>query len=176
MKAAILYTGKYGSTKKYAYWINEHTYFPVFDLGKENPNPDDYDLIILGSSIISMRPTIRQWLKKNWNRLKEKPVLFFTVSGAAPDDPDLQKWLDKSLGREILDQLHHVPLRGRLLHKDLPWWIRGMLKMASRVEKNPEIKKRMAEGFDYMDKQSIVPILDWVETKQDGKQEVQLAI
>lgn len=38
MKAAIFYSGKFGSTKKYAFWINKCTYWPVFDLAMERPD------------------------------------------------------------------------------------------------------------------------------------------
>ncbi|NHF59683.1 hypothetical protein FK220_010045 [Flavobacteriaceae bacterium TP-CH-4] len=163
MKAAIFYTGKFGSTKKYAYWINERTNFPVFDLKKERPDPSDYDLLILGSSIISMRPTIKKWLKAHWPAIKNKPVLLFTVSGTEPGHPDLQKWVLNSLSAEILDRVHYVPLRGRLRLEELPWWLRSMMKFAARVEKDPDVKKRMSEGFDYMDKTGVEPILDWID-------------
>lgn len=163
MKAAIFYTGKFGSTKKYAYWINEDTNFPVFDLSKENPNPDDYDLLVLGSSIIAMKPTMKKWLKTNWQRIKDKPLLFFTVSGTEPGHPDLKQWLIDSLSEEVLEQMQYVGLRGRLALAELPWWIRIMMKFAAKGEKDPEVKKRMAEGFDYMDKSSIKPILAWID-------------
>ncbi|WP_422080967.1 flavodoxin domain-containing protein [Ulvibacterium sp.] len=176
MKAAIFYTGKFGSTKKYAYWINERCSFPVFDLNKENPDPEAYDLLVLGSSIMISRPTIQKWLNKNWPKIKDKPILLFTVSGAKPGHPDLQKWLENSFSGEILKQIEYVPLRGRLALKELPWYIRFSLKFAARVEKDPEIKKRMSEGFDYMDKHSIGPILEWIGEKQTDEYEVQLVI
>ena len=164
MKAAIFYTGKFGSTKKYAYWINEHNEYPVFDLNKENPDPEEYDLLILGSSIITMRPSIQKWLNTNWASIKDKPVLLYTVSGTEPEHPDLRKWLENSFSNEILEHAYHVPLRGRLALQELPWYIRLALKLGARIEKDPTIKKRMAEGFDYMDKSSIEPILEWVNT------------
>ena len=168
MKAAIFFTGKFGSTKKYAYWINERNDFPVFDLNKENPNPDDYDLLILGSSIIAMKPTIRKWLLRNWPIIKDKQILLYTVSGTEPGHPDLQLWLNQSLSKEILEHLHYVPLRGRLALNELPWIMRIFLKIASKVEKDPDIRKRMAEGFDYMEKNSIEPIFEWI-ANQEGR-------
>jgi hypothetical protein len=46
---------------------------------------------------------------------------------------------------------------------ELPWWIRAILKMGARVIKDPAAKKRMSEGFDYMDRDSIEPITRWYE-------------
>ena len=168
MKAAIFYTGKFGSTKKYAYWINERNDFPVFDLSRENPNPDEYNLIILGSSIITMKPTIQKWLMKNWPKIKDKQVLLFTVSGTEPGHPNLQQWLNNSLPKEMLEQIPYVPLRGRLVLNELPWLMRLFMKIASKVEKDPDTKKRMAEGFDYMDKTTIKPIFEWI-AKQESE-------
>lgn len=162
MKAAILYSGKYGSTRKYAYWINEHNSFPVFDLAKERPNLEEYDLLILGSSIIAMKPTIQKWLKAHWPIIRSKSIMLFTVSGTEPGHPNLQEWLNQSLSPEMLQSMHCVALRGRLALQELPWWLRLSMKLAARVEKDPETKKRMAEGFDYMDKSSIEPILQWI--------------
>ncbi len=163
MKAVVFFSGKFGSTKKYAYWINERTGFPVYDINKEKPDPSKYDLIVLGSSIIASKPTIQKWLKAHWPVIENKQVLLFTVSGTEPGHPDLQKWLTDSLSQSILEKVHYVPLRGRLVLQELPWWIRLMMKVASRTEKDLQIKKRMAEGFDYMDKSSIDPILKWID-------------
>ncbi len=168
MKAAIFYTGKFGSTKKYAYWINERNDFPVFDLNRENPNPDNYDLLILGSSIMAMKPTIRKWLLTNWPIIKDKQILLFTVSGTEPGHPNLQQWLRNSLSTEMIEHLHYVPLRGRLALDELPWLMRLFMKIASKVEKDPDTKKRMAEGFDYLEKNGIEPIFEWI-AKQESE-------
>ena len=174
MKAAILYYGKFGSTRQYAEWLSEATGLPVFDLRKNAPEPWDYDLLILGTSIIVGKPAIARWMKKNWNMLWGRKILLFSVSGTAPDHPDLQTWMHTHLGEEILSGISYVPLRGRLIPEDLPWWIRTMLKMVARASNDPETKKRMSEGFDYMDRDSLEPILTWyrkqtapVVTKKD---------
>ena len=173
MKGVILYMGRFGSTRQYAHWIKEATGFPVFNVKKEKPDLNKYDLLIVGSAIMISKPTIRKWLKKHWPEIKEKPALLFTVSGAAPDDPDLQKWLHNYIDREIIDKITYIPLRGRLNIKELPWLIRLMLKMGAKQEKDPEIKKRMEEGFDYLDQSSTLPIVEWAKSVQ--KESIKLA-
>ena len=167
MKGAIFFIGKFGSTNQYAQWIGEQTSFPVFDLNKENPDPTDYDIIILGSSIIIMKPTIRKWFTAFWPVIKNKPIILFTVSGTNPGHPDLHKWLHNSFSNEILKNITHIPLRGRLNLKELPWMTRQMLKFGAIVEKDPETKQRMKEGFDYVVKSNISPILKWVSEKKE---------
>ena len=166
MKGVILFTGKFGSTRQYADWIKEATELPVFDLRKEKPDLSKYDFFILGSSIFIYKPTIRKWLKRRWPEIKGKPVLLFTVSGAEPGSPELQKWVEDNLGREIIDTITYVPLRGRLKIEELPWYIRFMLKLGANKEEDPEVKKRMVEGFDYMDQSAIQPILEWARSVQ----------
>lgn len=167
MKAAILYSGKFGSTRQYAEWLGEATGLPVFDIRKDPPEPWFYDLLILGTSIIVGKPTIANWMKKHWPQLHGRDFLLFSVSGSAPDDPDLDTWMHRHLGEDILSEVTYVPLRGRLDPDELPWWIRMMLKLAAKAMKDPEAQKRMTEGFDYMDRDSLKPILKWYREQNE---------
>lgn len=161
MKAAIFYSGKFGSTRRYAEWLGEATGLPVYDLRENAPEPWHYDLLILGTSVIVGKPTIARWMKKHWPMLWGRKLLLYSVSGTAPGHPDLQTWMRRHLGDEILSQLEYVPLRGRLDLEELPWLLRMMLKLAARASQDPEAKSRMSEGFDYMDRNSLKPILEW---------------
>ena len=163
MKAAIIYTGKFGSTRQYANWLGEAAGLPVFNLRENPPEPWNYDLLILGTSIILGKPTIAPWMKKNWPMLWGRKLLLYSVSGTAPGHPDLHTWMQRHLGKEILSQVEYVPLRGRLDLDEMPWLIRIMLKLAAKASRDPETKKRMSDGFDYMDRDSLNPILDWFE-------------
>jgi menaquinone-dependent protoporphyrinogen IX oxidase len=163
MKAAIFYSGKFGSTRQYAYWLGEATGLPVFSIHKGSPEPWNYDLLILGTSIIVGKPTIAKWMKRNWEQLWGRKLLLFSVSGTRPGHPNLDAWMTTHLGEEILRQVKYVPLRGRLILDELPWWLRLMVRLASRVEKDSEAKERMSEGFDYLDRESLDPILVWYQ-------------
>lgn len=167
MKGAIFYSGKYGSTHQYASWISEATGIAVFNLDRTRPDPAQYDFLILGSSIIVMKPTIKKWLRANWRKIQYKPVLLFTVSGTEPGHPHLKQWLEDSLPREVLEHVNYYAFRGRLDLGEVPWWIRFMLKFAAKREEDPEVKQRMTEGFDFMDKASIAPVVEWVKALQN---------
>lgn len=165
MKAAILYRGKYGSTRQYAEWLGEATGLPVYDVRKDPPEPRNYDLLILGSSIMVGKPTISKWVKKNQEQLNGRRLLLFSVSGTDPGDPELTDWMKRGLGEELFSQMEYVPLRGRMVLSALPWWSRMLLKGLTRVMKDPEESRRMAEGFDYMDRESLEPIIHWFENQ-----------
>lgn len=164
MNGAIFYSGKRGSTAQYAQWIGEATGLPVFDANNTQADPADYDFLILGSSVIIFKLTIRKWVRANWDRIKQKPTLLFSVSGAAADDPLLQSWLLASYPAELVEQAPHVALGGRLDLTKFSWWMRLFMKIGAFTKPTPEKKRDMLEGFDRVDKASIAPIVQWANS------------
>lgn len=165
MNGAIFYSGKYGSTAQYAKWISEATGLPVFDVNDAKADPSKYAFLILGSSVIIYKLTIRNWVKQNIAGIKNKPIVLFTVSGAPPG-LKLDAWIADSLPESMISKIEHVALRGRLDPKQLSWWIRLILKIGAWTNDDPEAKKQELEGFDFMDKSSIEPIKGLVQRFQ----------
>ena len=163
MNGAIFFNGNFGSTQQYANWISESTSFPVFDIKKKNPNLELYNPIILGSSLMVKKPTIKNWLRINWPKLKDKRIVLFTVSGNENEESNLKKWITRNLSKEMIERIKIHHLGGRLDVQVLPWWTRLFLKMGSWIEADPNAKKRMTEGFDHIDRASISKVLRWVE-------------
>ena len=161
MKGAIFISGKYGSTAQYAHWISEATGFPVFDIKDPRADPGGYDFLILGSSILYYRLSIRKWVKANLSRLEGRSKILFSVSGAGPS-AKLNRWVANSIPPGLASQMEHVPLHGRLDHSKVSWWVRLLLFMASLVNPDPQARKDERYGFDYVDKASIEPILEKV--------------
>lgn len=161
MNGAIFFSSKYGSTAQYANWIGEATGLPVFDIKDSNADPSKYEYLILGSSIIFFRLTIRKWVKANLADLKGRSKILFSVSGAGPSDK-LNRWVSHSLPSRLLSQMKHVALRGRLDHSKVNWLIRLMLWIGSLINPDPEASKEERYGFDHVDKESIEPILELV--------------
>jgi len=168
MTGAIFFSGDYGSTAQYAKWIGEATGLPVFDVKNTNADPSNYDFLILGSSVIIYKLTIRKWMKKNLVDIKNKPIILFTVSGA-PSGPKLDSWIADSLPENLTSQMEHVALRGKLDIKKIGWWVRLILRIGAWKNEDPESKKHELEGFDFMDKSSIEPIKRLVQQFQLGE-------
>lgn len=162
MNGAIFFSGKYGSTAQYADWIAEATGLPVYDVSHTNVDPSQYDFLILGSSVIVYKLTIRNWLKNNLARIKDKPIILFTVSGAPPGSK-LDSWVANSLPENLSAHVEHIALRGRLDPKKLSWWVRLILIIGAWKNDDPEAKKQELKGFDFMDKSSIEPIQKLVQ-------------
>ncbi len=165
MNGAIFFSGKYGSTAQYANWIGEATGLPVFDVNDSRADPADYDFVILGSSVIIYKLTIRKWVKRNLPRIGNKPVIPFTVSGA-PAGPKLDRWIADSLPGDLVSRMRHVALRGRLKLNEVSWFVRLILRIGAWQSDDPEARKLELGGFDFMDRSSIEPVLRMVEQLQ----------
>jgi len=168
MNGAIFFVSKYGSTAQYANWIGERTGLPVFDVKDANAAPSQYDLLVIGSPIYYYNALIQKWIKKNLASIEKKPVIFFTVSGA-PAGSKLDGWIANCLPASFVLQINHVALRGRQKPEELTWFHRLMLKIAASTNNNPEARNQELEGFDFMDKSSIEPIVEWVRELQSNE-------
>jgi len=168
MNGAIFFSSKYGSTAQYANWISEQTGLPVFDTKDANADPAQYDFLVLGSPIIYYKVLNHKWVKKNLASIENKPVIFFTVSGA-PSGAKLDGWIAGCLPAHFVSQIKHVALRGRQKPEELTWWDRLMLKIGALINRDLEARKEELEGFDFMDKSSIEPIIKLVRQYQSGE-------
>lgn len=164
MNGAIFYTSKYGSTAEYAGWIGEATGLPVFDIDNAPP-PESFDFVVLGSPVIYYGLLIEKWVSEHLGTLLDRPVVFFTVSGAGPG-PKLDGWIAESLPAGFVEHMRHVGLRGRVDPARLTLYDRTMLVIGGL--KNPDRAARRDEirGFDYMDRTSIGPIVAQVRGLQ----------
>lgn len=168
MNGAIFFSSKYGSTAQYANWIGQATSLPVFNIKNHNADLSEYDFLILGSPVIYYKLSIHKWVKRHLAELADKPIIFFSVSGA-PAGSRLDGWIADSLPEDFISRMNHVALRGRQIPKQLSWYDWMMLKIAALANKDPEARKQEFEGFDFMDKASIEPILKGIEQLQQNK-------
>ncbi len=168
MNGAIFFSSKYGSTAQYANWIGQATSLRVFNIKNHNADLSEYDFLILGSPVIYYKLSIHKWVKRHLAELADKPIIFFSVSGA-PAGSRLDGWIADSLPEDFISRMNHVALRGRQIPKQLSWYDWMMLKIAALANKDPEARKQEFEGFDFMDKASIEPILKGIEQLQQNK-------
>jgi len=165
MKGAIFFSGKYGSTEQYAKWIGEATGLPIFDIKDTHADPSKYDFLLLGSSVLYFKLTIRKWAKANLSKLNSRSKILFSVSGAGAS-AKLNRWVEDSLPPGLFSQIEHVALPGRLDHSKLSWWLRNILWIGSLLNPDPQARKEERRGFDYMDKTSIEPLIKMIQRYQ----------
>ncbi|MEN8125413.1 MAG: flavodoxin domain-containing protein [Bacteroidota bacterium] len=165
MNGAIFFSGKYGSTAQYADWISGATGLPVFDVKDPSADTSKYNFLILGSSVMFFRLTIRKWVKANLTGIKSKPIILFTVSGAGGGSK-LDGWIANSLPKNLISRMKHIALRGRMNPMELSWGLRQIMRIGALINPDPQASKEERRGFDYMDKSSIKPILKLVQQFQ----------
>ena len=168
MKGAIFFSGKYGSTAQYAQWISEATGLPVYDVNHTQVDPSTYDFLVLGSSVIVYKLTVRKWVRKHLVGIRDKPIILFTVSGA-PAGPKLNSWIAESVPEMLTANMKHVALRGRLDLNKVEWWVRLILKIGAWKTDDPEAKRQELLGFDFMDKSAIEPAVAYVQKLVSGQ-------
>ena len=168
MKGAIIFSTRYGSTEQYAKWIGEATGLPIFNIKDTDFNLSEFDYLIIGSPIIYHKVHNWKWVRANLAEIEQKPLLFFTVSGA-PAGAKLDGWITRSLPQSLISKMHHVVLQGRQNPKELSWYDRLMLIIGSMKNPDPVASKEELEGFDFMDQSSIAPIVKWVQLIKAGQ-------
>jgi len=162
MDGAIFYSTRYGSTAQYAEWIAEATGLPVFNIKDKNADPSKYDFLVLGSPVIYHKLYIQKWVKKNLSIFGDKPIIFYSVSGAGPGKK-LDSWMAKSFPTDFINRINHIALLGRQNPKELNLYDRVMLIIGSMLNPDPKASKEERKGFEFMDQSSITPIVEQIK-------------
>ena len=170
MKGIILYTSKYGATKRYAEWIAEETGFDCIETKKAKIDEvKQYDTIIFGGGIYASGIAGLSFLKKNIGQLQGKKIIVF-CDGASPYD---EKAFQQIVSHNLKDSLSGLPCfycRGGWDMDAMSLIDRNLCKMLQKAvaKKNPEDcevweKALMEAGdqkHDWTDKSYLAPILE----------------
>jgi len=167
MNGLIVYASKYGSTREYAHWTAEATGLVARDFRDGHIEIKNLDFLVIGLPVIYHRLFGGKWVLRNLDALLQRPLILFTVSGA-PAGEKLDTWIANSLPRSLIDHMHHVALRGRQNPKDITFFDRMMLIIAGLMNPDRQASREELHGFDFMDIDSIQPIVDQInELKRD---------
>ncbi|WP_439585641.1 flavodoxin domain-containing protein [Dyadobacter bucti] len=157
---AVVYKGKYGATKQYAQWLSDDLELPCLEADLvAGQTLNDFDYIILGSSVYYGKLLLRPFLVKHLEVLKHKKVFIF-ISCATPDsDQREQKRISKENIPEPLQKGENIFfLPGKLDLKALTLLDRTLLRIAAFFEKDPERKKIMTNGVDAVSKENLIDL------------------
>ena len=160
MNGIILYSSTYGTTERYAMWLAEQTGFPAVrlrDVKKEQLR--SAESVIVGCPVHAGRPSSARWIRKQWPLLQDKLVILFTTSGAPPSLPASNKGYVASLPEHIRARIEHFPLGGKMSMSVLKPRHRLLMRIAQKIEKNPDAKATMLLDIDNVDRAGISPIL-----------------
>ncbi|MBO1306639.1 flavodoxin [Enterococcus sp. 669A] len=169
-KVGVIYGSHYGTTEQYAEWIAESLEAPVFEASKVSKEQlENFELIIFGGGLYASGI-------KGFKLLKEhsgKNLVLFTVGLADPQVTNYQPVLQHNLSDEQLQHAKIFHLRGGIDYSNLSKMHRIMMTVKKKdVEKkmklnpNEEDREFMAtynKKVDFLDRQTIAPLLDYVK-------------
>lgn len=163
MKGIVLYMSKYGSTKQYGEWISRDLGFNLKDLGNDKkPDLSGFDVVVIGAPIFANKLKSHFWVERNWGVLRSKKVILYSTSGAKPDEDFKNMVMEGSLPDEVRSNVEYFPFHGRVDPENTGWLDKGMLKIASKMLKDDDIKNDMRNGVDGVNKDNIRPLVDHI--------------
>jgi len=116
MRINIYYKSIFGSTKKYANWLNqsvESNLHKFRDINKNNI--DKSQIVVVMSGTYAGQMPLINFLKNNWDIFKDKIVIVVAV-GAIPAEDDQNKASYDLIPDEIKDKIQFFKLPGKLLN------------------------------------------------------------
>lgn len=174
MKTLVGYRSKYGTTARYARWIAESLQGELVEIGKEKPNEQltEYDVIIYGGGIYAGGIDGISFLTKNYDKIKGKSLILFTVGLADPEKKEqFTDIIDKNLTPEMRQNIKVFHLRGGINYQKLSIPHKIMMSMVKhfRVKMDePMDEEQLAfmetygKQVDFTDRQSITSLVDHV--------------
>lgn len=183
MKGIILYSSRYGSTRRYAEWLAEETGFDCRETKKAKiDDVREYDTVVLGGNIHASGIAGLPFLKKHIAQLQGKKIVVFCV-GASPYD---EKAFQQAAALNLKDSLAGLPCfycRGAWNFDGMSFADKILCRMLYKAvaKKKPEDQepweKALTEaGFgkhDWTDRAYLQPILEAVQQpgrKPDAEQ------
>ena len=164
VKILIAYQSKYGSTKQYAEWIQQDTAGDLVNIENEDkPDLARYDIVIIGGYVRTGNIVIAPFIKDQWSVMKGKEVILFTTSGTPPRHPKMQSIYEKSLPEEIRKEIKYFPLPGRISGKDLTLFDKFLISLGKIMEQDESLKKDMGKDFDGVQRDNLLPLLEYLE-------------
>ena len=174
-KTIVLYLSKYGATEKYARWLADELSCDLIVTKDANIEAvQQYDVIILGGGIYAGGIAGMSFIKKYYDKLKDKKLIVFAV-GASPYDEKAMEALRK---RHFEGNLSAIPCfycRGAWDEDAMSWKDRTMCGMLKKMvaKKDPStyepwetaLMEAMGAKHDWTDKETLNPIIKAVQSE-----------
>lgn len=172
-RIAIVYKSNYGHTRRYAEWIANDLQGDLFDLPDFNPEQiESYDTIIYGGGLYAGGILGHSFIVKEFERLRRKNLVLFTVGLAATEDRSIfTPLLHKNFSDEILSSFEIFHLRGGieyrklgLKHKTLMAMLKSKVSRnkGERTEEEELMLSTYGDKIDFSDEKSIAPLTMYV--------------
>lgn len=162
MNAIIIYKSRYGATRQYAEWLGDSLHLPIADCNTIDARQlQNYDLVILGSSVYIGKLELSAWIKHHIDILTSKKLMLFIVCATPPDEIEkLNKIEADNIPDKIKPKCKLFYLHGKMCVEELSWKDRLLLKLGAHFVRDPEEKKHMLQNFDDVKKEHLQKLIE----------------
>ena len=171
----VIYKSIYGSTRKYAKWIGEDLNCDVVEVKKVKiKDLENYKTIIYGGGLYASGISGASFIKKNYNKLKDKNIMIFTVGLSDPKvKENFERIKYKNFNEYMIKNITFFNLRGSIDYKRLSKIHSIMMEMLKRTITKKDAKditdeemlllKTYGYKVDFIDRNAITPIIELVK-------------
>ena len=175
-RTLIIYSSKYGHTKKYAQWLSEALNADVCESENlRNEMLNDYATILFGGSLYAGKNKAALLLVKHFEQIKDKKVVLFTCGLGYVDNPfdiaNINRALDRVITPEIRNKIKIFHVQGgidynnlSILHKAMMKFVHSKVSRKPENERNEEDREFLAtygQKIDLSDKKMLKPIVEY---------------
>ena len=164
----VIYKSEYGFTKKYAEWIAEKLNCNCMQADKYDFGTD-YKTVIFGGGLYAGKINGIKFLVKNYDKIKGKKIVVFTVGVADTKDLENVKNIlssaKKQMSEEMFSKIIFFHFRGGMnyekmsfIHQCMMWFMKTMLSKKpeqERTESDRAVIENYGGKFDFSDKNTI---------------------
>jgi hypothetical protein len=171
-KVAVIYSSKYGATKKYAAWIAEALGADLLERAAVKPAQiPTYDLVVYGGGLYAGGISGIEKIKKT----PPKKLVVFTVGMFDPAKTDYSDILNKNFTPALLISIKVFHLRGGIDYQSLSPVHKGMMAMVKKLSLDKKTSAELSEDdktiletygakVDFTDRSSIKPIIEHIRS------------
>ncbi len=174
-KIVVIYQSKYGSTEKYAGWLAEELSCDLIKTKEAKiEQVEKYDVCIIGGGLYASGIAGLSFLKKNYEKLKNKTLIVFAV-GASPYEQKAFREIKEHNLKSPMDMIPFFYFRGAWDQDKMTFTDRTMCNMLKKMVAKKDSntlepwEKALMEAIDtnqdWADKECIKPIVDLVRSK-----------
>lgn len=179
-KVAVIYKSKYGSTKRYAGWIAIKLDADLYELSDIiDKDLKKYETIVYGSYLHKGKIKGLNFITKNYDKIKNKNIIIFTVGLSKCNDKTIEKIADDNFDKELLKNIRLFYLKGAFDYNNLTFVDKVMTKgfknslenkSYNELDKwNKEFLKNFYLPMDFTNKKSVTPIVELVSSLESYK-------
>ncbi|WP_066501345.1 flavodoxin domain-containing protein [Abyssisolibacter fermentans] len=173
-KVIVIYKTKYGSSKQYAEWIAEEVNADLYKCSDVSiEDLQKYKTIVYGGSLYACGILGVKLLTNNFEMLKDKKIIVFSVGAAAPKEKAYNDVKNNNFTADMLNNMNFFMLRGGFNYQKLNLvdkFLMNLMKLKIKSKKEEEIdeeSRELLKSFDnpvsFVNKKALTPVIECIK-------------